>query len=41
MYLLYIHMYIIYTVDYYSAIKRMEWYSAIYNNVDGPRGYYA
>ena len=40
MYLLYIHMYIIYTVDYYSAIKRMEWYSDIYKNVDGPRGYY-
>ena len=41
MYLLYIHMYVIYTVAYYSAIKRMEWYSAICNNVDLPRGYYA
>ena len=29
-----------YTMEYYSAIKK-QWNSAICNNVDGPREYYA
>ena len=33
-------MWYIYTMEYYSAIKK-EWNLAIYNNMDEPRGYYA
>ena len=32
-------MWYIYTMDYYSAIKK-EWNNAICSNVDGPRGYH-
>ena len=32
-------MWYIYTMEYYSAIKRMK--SCICENMDGPRGYYA
>ena len=32
-------MWCIYTVEYYSAIKK-EWNNAIYSNMDGPRDYH-
>ena len=34
-----IKMWYIYTMEYYSAIKK-EWNNAICNNVNGPRGYH-
>ena len=34
-----IKMWYIYTMEYYSAIKK-EWNNAIYSNIDGPRDYH-
>ena len=31
----------IYTMEYYTAIQKNEWNLAIWDNMDGPREYYA